>query len=940
MKRKSKPLLWRLFPSFLLISSLSPSLLISLSPIATAQTPSLNPAICREIVSPLSPEEQMFAREAWQYFINNYNPETGFTNSVNAYPSGTLWDMGNYLMALNAAKQLGLIEQGDFDSRLNKFLETSSRLPLFENTLPNKVYNTATAQTVDYGNNVLDRGIGWSALDIGRILAAFHVIRTCHPQYEDWIKDILGNWNIEKSVQDEKLYGATVLPDGQTLLVQEGRLGYEEYAARGYELWGYSVPQAISLDPFKLVEVNGVQIPVDQRDFQQTNANNYVVSESYILDAIEFGLEGSLAQYAPKVLEAQRRRYEETGELTAVTEDNIDRAPYFLYNTVYANGKPWATITENNQDYPELRTFSTKAALGWYFLYPDDPYAQKLYEAAKNLRSPDGGGFWAGMYQETNQPNAVLTGNTNGLVLEMLYFKARGRKPLIGGANVTFDRGNIPGDTSALPVTPPPSPQVSEPPQSIPRTPINAPTPSPTRAPSSDLNVNPVASLGAPQPSACPKLGRPLSVPERRYGAAAWQYFETNYNPNTGLVRDRADMNATSLWGMGDYISALHAARSLEIITPQNFDLRVRKLLGAMERLPLFAGQLPHRGYSTTNLTPIDYGANPSLENSTNPSAEGTGWSAYDIGRMLTALHTLKTCYPQYQNVVDEVVLEWNFMSVVQNGMLFSGTTTKDSNGRQITRTEPASRFGYQEYAARGFALWGFDTAQAEVGGNYSTTEIEGVTVPIGREGNTTHVTTDPFVQYGLEFGFDPEMSALVKPILEAQSRRYERTGQFTAATTTLMPTAPYIIHNSIINKDRQWATVTDTGEFVPNERVVGTAVAFSLYALFPNHEYTPRLWNAVTDLYNPRLGYYEGYTENTGRRAGGFSSSTNSVVLQSLLHLVTDSQPLVQPEASRKSPWWRRIAAGDLGQGLPQQPQPTIRLQREGNHTAWVSKD
>ena len=81
-------------------------------------------------------------------------------------------------MALNAARWLNFTDQSDFDNRLNKFLTTLNSLKLFEDTLPNKVHNTATAQMVDYNNNPVERGLGWSALDIGRILAAFDVIRT------------------------------------------------------------------------------------------------------------------------------------------------------------------------------------------------------------------------------------------------------------------------------------------------------------------------------------------------------------------------------------------------------------------------------------------------------------------------------------------------------------------------------------------------------------------------------------------------------------------------------------------------------------------------------------------------------------------------------------------------------------------------------------------
>jgi hypothetical protein len=49
-------------------------------------------------------------------------------------------------------------------------------------------------------------------------------------------------------------------------------------------------------------------------------------------------LEGALKEYAANVLEVQKRRFDATGQLTSVSEDNIDQAPYFLYNTVYSNG--------------------------------------------------------------------------------------------------------------------------------------------------------------------------------------------------------------------------------------------------------------------------------------------------------------------------------------------------------------------------------------------------------------------------------------------------------------------------------------------------------------------------------------------------------------------------------------------------------------------------
>ncbi len=924
---------WSRLIALFLVGAVSQSLVsVSLSERSLAQTPTPAPSVCAQITSPLTVEEQAYAKTAWQYFVNNYQQATGLTNSTGGYPSGTLWDIGNYVMALNAARWLNLIDQGDFDYRLNQFLKTLSNLKLFEDSLPNKAYNASTGQMTDYTNKPIERGIGWSALDLGRLLAALHVIRTCYPQYNDWINSIVSKWKIDRSVKDDQLYGAIVRPDSSTMLVQEGRLGYEEYAARGYELWGFKTSKALALEPYKFVEVNGVKIPVDTRDYQSTQANNYVVSESYILDGIEFGLEGYLNDYAASVLDVQKRRFESTGQLTAVSEDNIDQSPYFLYNTVYANGNSWATITDENKPYPQLRSISTKAAFGWRYLYPDNAYAQKVFEAVKDLRSPDGGGFYAGLYEETKQPNKALTGNTNGLILEILYYKARGNRPLIGSNLVTFAPGQ-PSGNALTPVTPstaaPTQPSVGT--QDVAPSPANA------------IAVSPIPPVGKPEPSAYPKLTRPLTAPERRYAEAAWQYFKANYQSNTGLVNDRSDMKGATLWGLGDYLTALNAARALEIITTQEFDDRTRHLLGALKKLPLFAGQLPHRGYDTQSLQPVDYGGNPSTQPSSNPTAEGTGWSALDLGRVLAALYTLKNYHPEYTKAVDEIVLEWSYSQVVRDGLLFSGRVTKDENGRLLTQAKPETRLGYAEYAARAFQLWGFNVERSAVGEQYPSTSVEGVQVPTGRGGNggnsqiqNSYTVSNPFLLYGLEFGFDPQMRQLVQPILQAQESRYRRTGSLTTAATTLSDKAPYVVNSTITGKGEAWATLTDDGKSIPDARTLSTAAAFAFHALFPENDYSRKLLQTTTNLYNSQQGYYEGFSEKTGKPETAHSGSTNSLILQSLLYMATNQQPLIRPETAMNSLWWKTVAAGDPGRGLPRTTTQTARLDSSGAY--WVS--
>lgn len=880
---------------------------------------------CSNITAPLTPEEQTYARGAWQYFVKNYQPATGFTNSTGGYPSGTLWDMGNYLMALNAARWLNITDQADFDTRLNKFLTTLSSLKLFEDTLPNKVYNAANAQMVDYGNNPVERGLGWSALDVGRILAAFDVIRTCHPQYNDWLKGIVAKWQVARSLKDGQLFGATVLPDNKTLLVQEGRLGYEEYGARGYGLWGFSAPKAISLEPFKLVEINGVQIPVDTRDFKSTNANNYVVSESYILDGIEFGLQGELADFAARVLDVQKRRYDTTGQLTAVTEDNIDQAPYFLYNTVYANGVNWATITDANQPYPQFRSISTKAAFGWRYLFPDNAYAQKVFEVVKDLRSPDDSGYYAGIYEESKQPNKALTGNTNGLILEILYYKAKGNHPLIASSSVGVSTDKT--SENASPTTP----------SNHTNSPVTTPIATPADTPKiTEVAVAPIPPVDSPQSSSNLKLDRPLTVIEQRYAEAAWQYFQANYHSKNGLIDDRSDFKGATLWGLGDYLAALHAARSLDIITPKEFDQRTRHLLAVLTKLPLFAGELPGRGYDTRSLQSVDYGG--------NPIPEGNGWSALDLGRMLAALYNLKTCHPEYTAAVDKIVLDWSYLRVVREGILSSATVTKEQEGRSLTRVNPETRLGYEEYAARSFQLWGFNVEHSAVGGEYQTASVEGVKVPIQRHRTDTnskvnqYTVSNPFLLYALEFGLDPQMRSLFEPIFQAQAERYRRTGTLTASATTLIDRKPYTVHSTITGKGEPWVALADDGQIVPKGRLVSTAVAFAYHALLPENKYSQELLQGTTDLYNPLAGFYEGFYEATGKTAVGFTGSTNSMILQSLLYKVMNRQPLIRPATTMNSPWWVAVSKGNSGRGLPNIATQRTRLTSDSSGSYWVS--
>lgn len=374
-------------------------------------------------LEPLSPAQVESARAAWAFFEGNTQPDTGLVSSIAGYPATTMWDTGSYLLAAVAAERLGLVSRSEFDRRMSQALESLARLPLYDGRLPNKSYDTTTLAMTDYANNPTEEGIGWSALDVGRLLVPLEVLLTHYPDHAAAVQAVLDSWDLGAATENGLMIGA-MPSEGGYERVQEGRLGYEQYAARGFALLGYDVGEAVRAEShLDWIDVDGVEVPVDRRSPEEFGAHAPTLSEPYVLAALEYGWDTRLRDLAWRVYNAQERRHAETGLLTAVTEDHLDRAPHFIFSSVAANGEPWAVLTDAGEDAAEFRILSTKAAMGWHALYRT-PYTEELAQAVDGLRTPNG--WQGGRFEASGETNAVLAANTNAVVLEALHYWAFG----------------------------------------------------------------------------------------------------------------------------------------------------------------------------------------------------------------------------------------------------------------------------------------------------------------------------------------------------------------------------------------------------------------------------------------------------------------------------------------------------------------------------------
>jgi hypothetical protein len=149
-----------------------------------------------------------------------------------------------------------------------------------------------------------------------------------------------------------------------------------------------------------------------------------VVTDPWVLDAFEYGLDVAAVPLAARVFEVQKRRWERTGTVTALSEDHVDRPPWFVYDAIWADGEAWRTVSSDGNAVSGLRGVSTKAALALAALHPSDPYAEVLLSAVAPARDP-ARGWLAGVYED-GRLNRALTANTNGVVLEAALYAAWG----------------------------------------------------------------------------------------------------------------------------------------------------------------------------------------------------------------------------------------------------------------------------------------------------------------------------------------------------------------------------------------------------------------------------------------------------------------------------------------------------------------------------------
>jgi hypothetical protein len=251
------------------------------------------------------------------------------------------------------------------------------------------------------------------------------ILATWYPARAPTVDAIVAGWRFARLAQHQEMNG--VLDDGRVAqLRQEGRFGYEQYAASGYRLWGVDVAQAFDATTVQYVELLGERVPYDRRNLA------FLTSEPFVLGRMEVGpVSAEFDDAVPVIYAVQRRRAQSRGVPTAVSEDAVDAPPWFVYDNVYYEGEAWRCVGHDGGPAPNRSALSAKAALGWWAIFPD-AYSESLHAiVTRRLATPNG--ILPGIYEATDTPNRSLNVNTSAVVLESLLYRQRGGRAFLAG---------------------------------------------------------------------------------------------------------------------------------------------------------------------------------------------------------------------------------------------------------------------------------------------------------------------------------------------------------------------------------------------------------------------------------------------------------------------------------------------------------------------------
>lgn len=419
-----------------------------------------------------------------------------------------------------------------------------------------------------------------------------------------------------------------------------------------------------------------------------------------------------------------------------------------------------------------------------------------------------------------------------------------------------------------------------------------------------------------------------LTASDQAAAMTAWRYFERVTHAKTGLPEGAMGSPVINMWDVGSYLAALVCASRLDVLDRYAFDQRMARVLFWLNTMELNSEGVPNRFYDARSGGKIRGWDTPG----------DAGHSALEIGRLLLWLRIIRNGYIAHSEAVDRAVLRWHFRKLIDREGILYGSYPVEGEGLRYFRE---GRLGEVQYAAAGFAVWGFRVEGARSYRHVAQVTVDGILLPFdsrppGSPPQYGAVTTRGIGFSGLELGWrvpipglgvadweeDTALVEMAAIYYRVQEARFVGEGRITARNPHNLDRPPYYVLDSIYGDGKPFHTMTPSGEARPEDACVAVSAAFTLWALFAT-PYTDHLMTAVAQMQDAAGGWFTGYYESDGNPNRSMSLEDNATVLESLNF---KAEGLLFRDRMLPGYWEKTL----LCETFPEQGLPPERFQKE----------
>ncbi|MEH6834768.1 MULTISPECIES: DUF3131 domain-containing protein [Falsihalocynthiibacter] len=357
------------------------------------------------------------AKLAWRYFKRFTNAETGLISSttylvddVNTFfDYATMWDIGSQLLGMVAAVKLDLMSLTELNSWAERIIEGLPAVTIQGLQLPGSFVHVAYEE---------EPTPSFNTCDTGRLLNAFHQLRTFSPALNDLIEQKVASWSLKETIHDGRMHDVS-----EPLTYDRFISHCTNYAARGYAAFGIAAQS-----PYAPLDGRTDADAVIELLFSASKIGS-IGAEPLLLEGVELCFTPETQYLADMLFSAQLEDNQTTGTMRCVSESPIDMAPWFTYQgySIDDFANPWRVqVISDDDQYTQpdflrsIEVVSVKAAYLWAATHPHE-YSHALVDYVRSRARIENFGFSPGIYMKNGLPMAGYSDlNTNGIILEAI----------------------------------------------------------------------------------------------------------------------------------------------------------------------------------------------------------------------------------------------------------------------------------------------------------------------------------------------------------------------------------------------------------------------------------------------------------------------------------------------------------------------------------------